>query len=71
MDILCTDKTGTLTQDRIVLKKTLDLRGEESDKVLQYAINSHFQSGLKNLLDVAVLDHAEMRHELASTAIFA
>ena len=65
MDILCTDKTGTLTQDRIVLKKTLDLRGEESDKVLQYAyINSHFQSGLKNLLDVAVLDHAEMRHEL-------
>jgi P-type Mg2+ transporter len=65
MDVLCTDKTGTLTQDRIVLKKTLDLHGEESERVLQYAyINSHFQSGLKNLLDVAVLDHAELHHEL-------
>ena len=66
MDVLCTDKTGTLTQDRIVLKRTLDLQGAESDLVLQYAyLNSHFQSGLKNLLDIAVLDHAELRHELA------
>ncbi len=61
MDILCTDKTGTLTQDRIILKKHLNIRGEESDRVLQYAyLNSHFQSGLKNLLDVAVLEHVEM-----------
>ena len=56
MDVLCTDKTGTLTQDRIILKRHLDIRGEESERVLQYAyLNSHFQSGLKNLLDVAVL----------------
>ncbi len=64
MDVLCTDKTGTLTQDRIILKRHLDIYGEDSDRVLEYAyLNSHFQSGLKNLLDVAVLEH----HELAST----
>jgi len=65
MDVLCTDKTGTLTQDRIILKRHLDLRGNESDRVLQYAwLNSHFQSGLKNLLDVAVLEHVELHHLL-------
>lgn len=63
MDVLCTDKTGTLTQDRIILKRHLDIFGEESDRVLEFAfLNSHFQSGLKNLLDRAVLDH----HELAT-----
>ncbi len=62
MDVLCTDKTGTLTQDRIILKRHLDIRGEDSEVVLQYAyLNSHFQSGLKNLLDVAVLEHVEMQ----------
>ncbi len=61
MNVLCTDKTGTLTQDRIILKRHLDIRGEESERVLQYAyLNSHFQSGLKNLLDVAVLEHVEI-----------
>ena len=61
MDVLCTDKTGTLTQDRIILKRHLDIRGEESERVLQYAyLNSHFQSGLKNLLDLAVLDHVDL-----------
>jgi P-type Mg2+ transporter len=61
MNILCTDKTGTLTQDRIILKRYLDIRGEESQRVLLYAyLNSHFQSGLKNLLDLAVLQHVEM-----------
>jgi P-type Mg2+ transporter len=61
MDVLCTDKTGTLTQDRIILKRHLDIRGEESERVLQYAyLNSHFQSGLKNLLDVAVLEHVDI-----------
>jgi Mg2+-importing ATPase len=65
MDILCADKTGTLTQDRIILKRHLDIRGEESVRVLQYAyLNSHFQSGLKNLLDVAVLQHVEMHKVL-------
>ncbi len=59
MDVLCTDKTGTLTQDRVILQKALDLRGEESEEVLQYAyLNSFYQSGLKNLLDVAVLQHS-------------
>ncbi len=63
MDVLCTDKTGTLTQDRIILKRCLDIYGEDSERVLEYAyLNSHFQSGLKNLLDIAVLEH----HELAS-----
>ena len=64
MDVLCTDKTGTLTQDRIILKRHLDITGEESDRVLQYAyLNSHFQSGLRNLLDVAVLQHVDI-HKL-------
>ncbi|MGZ5836723.1 MAG: magnesium-translocating P-type ATPase, partial [Xanthobacteraceae bacterium] len=61
MDVLCTDKTGTLTQDRIILKRCLDIRGENSERVLHYAyLNSHFQSGLKNLLDVAVLEHVDL-----------
>lgn len=65
MDVLCTDKTGTLTQDRIILKRHLDLHGSESERVLQYAwLNSHFQSGLKNLLDVAVLAHVELHQVL-------
>ncbi len=60
MDVLCTDKTGTLTQDRVILQKHVDLLGQESDEVLQYAyLNSCYQSGLKNLLDMAVLHHAE------------
>jgi Mg2+-importing ATPase len=65
MDVLCTDKTGTLTQDRIILKRHLDIRGHESERVLQYAfLNSHFQSGLKNLLDKAVLAHVELKETL-------
>jgi Mg2+-importing ATPase len=71
MDVLCTDKTGTLTQDRIILKRHLDLRGGDSDKVLEFAyLNSYFQSGLKNLLDVAVLEHAELRRELCVESAF-
>ncbi|HBM15492.1 MAG TPA: magnesium-translocating P-type ATPase [Lentisphaeria bacterium] len=60
MDVLCTDKTGTLTQDKVVLIKHLDLSGEKSKSVLSYAfLNSHFQTGLKNLLDKAVITRAE------------
>jgi Mg2+-importing ATPase len=60
MDVLCTDKTGTLTQDRIILEKHVDLLGHDSDEVLLYAfLNSHHQSGLKNLLDVAILQHPD------------
>ena len=65
MDVLCTDKTGTLTQDRIILKRCLDLHGEESSHVLEYAyLNSHYQLGIKNLLDIAVLEHAELKEHL-------
>ncbi len=65
MDVLCTDKTGTLTQDRVVLKRHLDLQGNDSDRVLEYAyLNSLYQSGLKNLLDVAVLKHVELDEKL-------
>jgi len=65
MDILCTDKTGTLTQDRVVLEKHRDIRGEVDLRVLEYAyLNSYYQTGLKNLLDRAVLEHAELKHEL-------
>jgi P-type Mg2+ transporter len=61
MDVLCTDKTGTLTQDRIILKRHIDIEGRDSEQVLQYAfLNSHFQSGLRNLLDKAVLEHVEL-----------
>jgi P-type Mg2+ transporter len=65
MDVLCTDKTGTLTQDHIILKRCLDIHGQESERVLQYAfLNSHFQSGLRNLLDNAVLAHVELHKML-------
>ncbi|MGE8318749.1 MAG: magnesium-translocating P-type ATPase [Comamonas sp.] len=59
MDVLCTDKTGTLTQDRIVLERHTDVFGQESHEALRLAyLNSYHQTGLKNLLDHAVLAHA-------------
>jgi Mg2+-importing ATPase len=62
MDVLCTDKTGTLTQDRVVLERHVDAAGAESGRVLEFAcINSVFQTGLRNLLDDAVLAHAELQ----------
>ncbi len=65
MDVLCTDKTGTLTQDRIILKWHLDIFGDDSTSVLEFAyLNSHFQSGLRNLLDAAVLEHVEIEERL-------
>jgi Mg2+-importing ATPase len=65
MDVLCTDKTGTLTQDRVILEKHCDIRGNVDLRVLEYAyLNSYHQTGLKNLLDRAVLEHAELQHEL-------
>ena len=65
MNILCTDKTGTLTQDRIILEKHLGLEGEDNDEVLQYGyLNSFYQTGLKNLLDLAVLEHTEIPQQL-------
>jgi Mg2+-importing ATPase len=54
MDILCTDKTGTLTQDKVVLEYYLDIHGDENSRVLKHAfLNSYFQTGLKNLIDLA------------------
>jgi Mg2+-importing ATPase len=71
MNILCTDKTGTLTQDKVFLEQHADLFGEESDEVLEYAyLNSYYQTGLKNLLDVAVLEHGEIHRELEVTKNF-
>lgn len=65
MDVLCTDKTGTLTQDKIALARHTDVAGNDSDEVLALAwLNSYFQTGLKNLLDRAVLDHVELKAEL-------
>ena len=56
MDILCTDKTGTLTQDRVVLEYHLNVDGAEDERVLRHAfLNSYFQTGLKNLIDIAVI----------------
>ncbi len=65
MDVLCTDKTGTLTQDRIALERHTDVFGNDSQDVLAFAyLNSHFQTGLTNLLDRAVLEHVELQTEL-------
>jgi P-type Mg2+ transporter len=59
--VLCTDKTGTLTLDKIVLERHLDLDGEESDEALEFGyLNSRFQTGLKNLMDKAVLEHRDL-----------
>ncbi|MCI8587298.1 MAG: magnesium-translocating P-type ATPase [Clostridia bacterium] len=57
MNILCTDKTGTLTEDKIVLEKYLDIKGEEDLRVLKHAfLNSYFQTGLKGNIDEAVIN---------------
>ncbi|GAA0855853.1 magnesium-translocating P-type ATPase [Clostridium nitritogenes] len=59
MDILCTDKTGTLTQDKIILERHLDINGKTDDRVLRHGfLNSYYQTGLKNLMDLAIIDHA-------------
>ncbi|MGY3779447.1 magnesium-translocating P-type ATPase [Isobaculum melis] len=60
IDVLCTDKTGTLTQDKIILEYHLDCEGEQDDRVLRHAfLNSYHQTGLKNLLDVAIIAAAK------------
>jgi len=59
MDVLCTDKTGTLTQARIILERYLDIEGRDSERVINYGyLNSFYQTGLRNLLDVALLSYA-------------
>lgn len=57
MDILCTDKTGTLTQDKVVLEYHLDVLGNENVRVLRHAfLNSYYQTGLKNLIDKSIIE---------------
>lgn len=64
IDVLCTDKTGTLTQDHVVLEKHVDILGNTSEDVLTYAyLNSYFQTGLRNLIDRAILEHEELEIE--------
>ncbi len=60
MDILCTDKTGTLTEDEIILERYMDVTGKEDSRVLRHAfLNSYYQTGLKNLIDIAIINRAE------------
>ena len=65
MDVLCADKTGTLTQGKIVLERHLNVLGDDSMKVLHYGfLNSYHHTGLKNLLDEAILAHEELEEHL-------
>ncbi len=65
MDILCTDKTGTITEGKIVLEKHLDVKGNPSQRVLDYGyMNSYYQTGLKNLMDEAILAHGDLNDSL-------
>ena len=65
MDILCTDKTGTLTQDHVILERHCDVARDENDGVLTLAyLNSYFQTGLKNVLDRAILQHRDVHENM-------
>ncbi|MDO5849033.1 MAG: magnesium-translocating P-type ATPase [Methanobrevibacter sp.] len=60
IDVLCTDKTGTLTQDKVILEYHLDVMGNDDDRVLRHAyLNSYFQTGYKNLMDKAIIEKTE------------
>jgi Mg2+-importing ATPase len=64
MDVLCTDKTGTLTENRVKVMLHVDMEGSDNTKVLMYAfLNSHYETGLKNPLDGAILEHQEVNVE--------
>ena len=66
MNILCTDKTGTLTEDKIVLEKYLDIKGDEDLRILKHAfLNSYFQTGLKGNIDEAVINRA-LKNDMGS-----
>lgn len=63
MDVLCTDKTGTLTLDKIVVERHLNIHGEEDLRVLRHAyLNSFYQTGLRNLMDIAILEHGTLNN---------
>jgi Mg2+-importing ATPase len=66
MDVLCTDKTGTLTQDHVIVQRHCDVAGKGNDDVFLLAfLNSHFQRGLKNVMDRAVLEHQHAHHPIS------
>jgi P-type Mg2+ transporter len=66
MDVLCTDKTGTLTLDRVILERHCDVVRSEDESVLMLAyLNSHFQTGLRNVLDRAILEFRELHEKLS------
>jgi len=70
IDILCTDKTGTLTQDRVALQYHLNIHGEKDIRVLRHAfLNSYYQTGLKNLMDIAIIERTEEEQEEYSELI--
>lgn len=72
MNVLCTDKTGTLTQDKIALARHTDAWGQTSRDVLELAyLNSYYQTGLKNMLDVAVLEQVQLHHDLEVATAYA
>jgi len=65
MDVLCTDKTGTITEGKIVLEKYMDVKGNTSEQVLHYGyMNSYYQTGLKNLMDESILNHVNLNDDL-------
>ncbi len=71
MDVLCTDKTGTITQGKIILEKHIDVSGHDNDEILHFAyLNSYYQTGLKNLLDVAVLNHVNLQEQVVMRGHF-
>ncbi|HKL95205.1 MAG TPA: magnesium-translocating P-type ATPase [Haploplasma sp.] len=62
MDILCTDKTGTLTEDKIILERYMNVHGQDDYRVLRHAyLNSYFQTGLKNMIDIAIINRANIQ----------
>jgi len=68
--VLCTDKTGTLTQDKVILERHVDITGHTSGDVLNYAyLNSYYQTGLRNLLDRAVVEHSDLDAEQYCTLV--
>lgn len=64
IDILCTDKTGTLTENKIILQKYIDALGNENEAILEYAyLNSYYSTGIKNLVDRAIISYG-VEHEI-------
>lgn len=69
MDILCADKTGTLTQNKVVIERHIDIQGKESNKTLELAyLNSYFQTGLKNLMDEQILSYGHLSKQVITDA---